>query len=229
MEDIIIEQWNKAANSYFKQQEQSEFVDINKKIIAQRFNKLNRERVLDLGCGYGFYTHYLSSIGGNVIGCDGSEQMIQIAKTKYPDNNFDVVDIIKPLPYEKSTFDIVFCNQVLMDIDCLEDVYREVYKVLKPNGVFYFSIVHPAFYDGDWEQDETGFRKNKIMSRYISEYNFINEFWGETTHFHRTISAYINSAIINGFVLKHLDEPISYDGITKSKEFPLFLFAEFIK
>ena len=163
MDDIIINQWNKAADSYFEQQEQSELVDINKKIIAQRFNKLNNEQVLDLGCGYGWYTHYLSTIGGNVIGCDGSKQMIEIAKTQYPNCCFEVVDITKPLPYEENAFDIVFCNQVLMDIYCLEDIYREVYKVLKPQGILYFSIVHPAFYDCHWEQDTSGFRKSKII------------------------------------------------------------------
>lgn len=116
-----------------------------------------------------------------------------------------------------------------MDIDSFEKVYQEVYRVLKLNGIFYFSIVHPAFYDCYWEQDERGFRKSKIMSKYLSEYSFINDFWGETTHYHRTISTYINSALSKGFVLKYLEEPISYDGVTKSKEFPLFLFAEFVK
>ncbi len=227
--DDIIHQWDNAANNYFEQQEQSEFVAINKAIVSKRFAKLSQEKILDLGCGYGWYTDYLSSVGGTAIGVDGSRKMIDICKSLYPNLCFDVVDIEKPLPFENNSFDIVFCNQVLMDIRDIDTVLKEVYRILKSGGIFYFSVVHPAFYDCNWEKDKTGFRKNKIMSRYLTEYSFNNEFWGETTHFHRSISKYINTVISRGFSLKYLDEPVSYDGITKSKEFPLFLFAEFTK
>lgn len=229
MNNSVIKQWDKAASRYFEEQEQSEFVAVNKKVISERFRELNGERVLDLGCGYGWYTNYLSCVGGAVIGCDGSKKMISIAEKQYPDCKFELADIEKALPYSDSTFDIVFCNQVLMDIEDFEKVYQEVYRILKPDGIFYFSIVHPAFYDCQWEQDKNGFRKNKIMTKYLSEYSFKNEFWGKTTHFHRTVSKYINSALSKGFVLKSLEEPESYDGVTKSKEFPLFLFAEFVR
>ena len=30
-------------------------------------------------------------------------------------------------------------------------------------------------------------------------------------------------------ILKHIDEPVSYDGITNNRDLPLFLFAEYRK
>ncbi|MEG1757464.1 MAG: class I SAM-dependent methyltransferase [Oscillospiraceae bacterium] len=229
MKNAIIQQWDNAAENYTLSQEQSGFVEINKKLVCDRFKKFNDQTILDLGCGYGWYTNYLSSIGGNVIGCDGSSKMIGIANNKYPKCRFDTVDIEKTLPYVNSYFDIVFSNQVLMDICNFSGVIDESHRILKNGGLFYFSIVHPTFYDCHWELDENGFRKNKIMSRYLSKYSFENEFWGTTTHYHRTISDYLNTAIEKGFILKKLCEPISYDGVTKSKEFPLFLFVELLK
>lgn len=229
MNDTIIKQWDSAADSYAQSQEQSEFALINKQIVCERFTNLKDKTVLDLGCGYGWYTQYLSSIGGKVTGCDGSSKMINLARSNYPECTFEIVDMQHPLPYPNNCFDIVFCNQVLMDISNLDSVISEISRVIKNDGIFYFSIVHPAFYDCHWEMDENGFRKNKIMTKYLSHYSFENEFWGTTTHYHRTISDYINSVIEHGLTLKKLYEPISYDGITKSKEFPLFLFAEFIK
>ncbi len=229
MSDEIIRQWNDAAQQYFSSQEDSEFVQINKSVVECRFNKLTNEKVLDLGCGYGYYTDYFRTIGGNAVGCDGSKKMLSIAKEQYPHCVFEYADIEKMLAYSDEEYDIVFCNQVLMDTEDIDKLIQEVYRITKYNGIFYMSIVHPTFYDCEWDQDETGFRKRKIMERYLSEYHFNNEYWGKTKHFHRTISKYLNTIINCGFTLAHLGEPKSYDGIIKSDEFPLFLFAEFKK
>lgn len=229
MSDDIINQWNDAAQQYFSSQEKSEFVQVNKSVVQYRFNKLTNEKVLDLGCGYGYYTNYFRTIGGNTIGCDGSEKMLSIAKEQYPICNFEYADIEKPLAYSDEEYDIVFCNQVLMDIEHLNDLIQEIYRITKYNGIFYMSIVHPVFYDCEWGKDEKGFRKRKIMEKYLSEYNFYNNYWGKTKHFHRTISKYLNTIVNSGFTLVHLGEPKAYDGILKSDEFPLFLFAEFKK
>ncbi len=229
MKNETIKKWNKAADAYAAMQEESEFALINKKIVTERFQNLHNKNVLDLGCGYGWYTDFFCSIDAKVIGCDGSEKMIKLARKKYPECNFECIDIEKTLPYDSNSFDLVFCNQVIMDISNFQALFKEVFRITKAEGMFYFSIVHPAFYDCDWGKDENGFRNAKIMTRYLSEYSFDNDFWGKTTHYHRTISKYINTAIDEGFQLIHLEEPVSYDGITKSKEFPLFLFAEFKK
>ncbi len=229
MENKTIDKWNKAAEIYTAAQEESEYVSINKYIAAKRFQNLQGKRVLDLGCGYGWYTDFFSSAGAEAIGCDGSEKMIELAKERYPDSCFECADIERALPYANDSFDLVFCNQVLMDIKNFEYLFEEAFRISKKEGLFYFSIVHPAFYDCRWIKDENGFQNAKVMTRYLSEYSFDNEFWGKTTHYHRTISKYINTAIEKGFRLVRLEEPVSYDGITKSREFPLFLFAEFVK
>jgi len=229
VDNEIIAEWDEAAQDYFLLQENNEFVQVNKRVVQRRFTKLAYEKVLDLGCGYGYYTNYFTKIGGNVIGCDGSKKMLSIAQGQYPQCVFEYADIEKPLVYPDNKYDIVFCNQVLMDIENLDKIIHEIYRITKHNGLFYMSIVHPAFYDGEWGKDETGFRKNKIMERYLSEYFFYNEHWGKTKHFHRTISKYLNTIIDSGFILTSINEPKSYDGIKKSSEFPLFLFAEFKK
>lgn len=229
MSNEIISEWDNAASEYMSAQEQSNYVAVNKKIVSDRFKDLRNKTVLDLGCGYGWYANYFSSIGSIVTGCDGSSEMIALARKNYPDIAFEIVDIQQVFPYTDRSFDLVFCNQVLMDIENLDIVIKEAHRVLKQDGIFYFAIVHPAFYSGEWVRDENGFGKSKIMSRYLSNYSFQNEFWGKTIHFHRPISSYFNSVIKQGFVLTDIQEPVTYDGISKSKELPLFLFAEFVK
>lgn len=224
----VLRQWNDTAAVYAEDQERSEFADSNKEVIEERFRRLNGERVLDLGCGYGWYTNYFARIGARPTGVDGSEKMIAIARERFPNLKFTLADIEKPLPFADECFDIVFSNQVLMDIENADFVISECARVLKSGGIFYFGIVHPCFYDCKWLKDEKDYRYAKATERYISSYRLTNEFWG-TAHFHRPLSFYLNAAAKNGLTLKEVCEPISYDGVTKNNDLPLFFFAEFIK
>lgn len=224
-----ISQWNSAAEKYTEDQENSEYVESNKKIVMNRFNHFNGEKILDLGCGYGFFTDYFRSIGANAVGIDGSEKMIEIAKERYPMADFSVMDITKPLDFENGRFDMVFSNQVFMDVENIDFVFSECGRLLKIGGILYYSIVHPAFYDGRWLKDENGYCYAKAMGKYIEPYRFTNEFWGETNHFHRPLSYYLNAAAKNGFMLKEVREPVSYGGKNKNSDLPLFFFAEYKK
>ncbi len=225
----VIEQWNNAAEKYAADQERSGYVESNKCVVMNRFKDLSGQKVLDLGCGYGNYAEYFRSIGAKTTGIDGSTNLLNIARAKYPDVTFVLADLTKPIPLSDESFDLVFCNQVLMDIENIEFVFAEVKRLLKPNGIFYYSIVHPAFYSGEWQVDSNGFKNGKLVSSYIEPSISINHFWGETTHFHRPLSYYLNLAADTGFILRHTEEPKTYDGVTKNNNIPLFFFAEYIK
>ena len=111
----------------------------------------------------------------------------------------------------------------------IDFVFSECKRVLKNKGILYFSIVHPAFYDGKWIKDENGYCRAKALEKYISHYRVTNDFWGETEHYHRPLSYYLNAAAKNGFMLKEVNEPVSYDGKRKNSDIPLFFFAEYLK
>ena len=217
----IIDQWNKAAKTYSEKQEKSAFSLSNKRIVETRFPRLNGEKVLDLGCGYGCYTDYFRCIGGDAVGVDGAPAMIGIARERYPESSFIVADITCPLPFESGSFDIVFCNQVLMDIEEVRSVFEECKRILKPEGILYYSIVHPAFYNGEWKDG------GKLITSYITPGVRSNDFWGETKHFHRPLSYYLNTASEAGLILVHAQEPSVYDGEGKNGDIPLFFFAEY--
>lgn len=224
-----LSKWEIVSSAFMEEQEKSEFADSNKKVVKRRFSKLDGVKVLDIGCGYGYYTSYFDRIGADVIGIDGSASMIRLANKNYPTCTFIIADITKPFAFNDKKFDIVFCNQVLMDIENIEPIISEVKRVLKDGGIFYFSIVHPAFFDAEWIKDNKGYCFAKRIEKYISNYYFENDFWGKTLHFHRPLSYYFNMLSQYGFVLKHVEEPKSYDGINKNSDLPLFLFAEYQK
>lgn len=103
----ILNQWEAAAEKFAAEQERSEYAAVNRAVVKERFQVFSGEKVLDLGCGYGYYTDYFSEIGASAVGIDGSEMMIRIAREKYPGRDFSVVNLMNQLPFEDKTFDLV--------------------------------------------------------------------------------------------------------------------------
>lgn len=224
----VIQDWNNAAKSYSEFEATSQYSKFCGEFISNHFINIKNKKILDAGCGNGRHTHILSQNGGNVVGCDGSIEMLKLAKSKYPTYIFDHVNLLNQLPYQNNEFDIVLCNLVLMDIDPIDNAILEFYRIIKNNGTFFFSIVHPAFYQAAWERNEQGVTLSKKVSSYITPQSIRQDFWGNTMHFHRPLSYYFNKISDAGFSLKNMFEPKVYEE-SKIQDIPLYLFAEFVK
>ena len=228
MNNNSINEWDKAAAGYSKSQENSPYSLFNKKYVKSLFvHDLRGLRILDAGCGNGYYANFFHEQGADVTGCDGSSEMLKIAKEKYPKIRFDLLDLEEELPYSDEQFDIIFCNQVLMDLENISNTVASFSRLLKDGGYFYFSVVHPCFYLGDWETDDKGKKAYKKITNYLSHSSEKNNFWGTTTHYHRPVSYYLNLLNKNSLILETLLEPpifISGDDDSTSR-IPLFLFG----
>lgn len=73
-------------------------------------------KILDVACGSGIYTNYLSKIGHSVIGLDNQPEFIKKAKAKYPSVNFRVGDGLG-LPFPNNSFDTVVLFDILEHLD----------------------------------------------------------------------------------------------------------------
>lgn len=99
---------------------------------------------LDLCCGTGDLTISLAQqVGpsGNVIGLDFNEEMLKIADRKIRQANVLKEVQLKQadamhLPYSDNSFDVVTIGFGLRNVPDANQVLREVYRVLKPNGKF---------------------------------------------------------------------------------------------
>ena len=93
--------------------------------------------VLDVGCGSGMVTRDIARFTkGNVIGIDGSNDMINVAKSvlkDYKSVKLLVGDAHK-LPFEDNTFDIITCNLLFMWVDKPQQVINEMTRVVKKRG-----------------------------------------------------------------------------------------------
>lgn len=105
----------------------------NLKRFINSDKKLNK--VLELGCGTGRMANSLFKIATEVYGVDVSEEVLKIAKSKYPDLKLTCSEVVN-LPYQDNCFDLVLINGSLHHFFAVEKAFAEAYRVLKPGGFF---------------------------------------------------------------------------------------------
>jgi len=102
--------------------------------LIQKYTKEN-DKVLDLGCGNGrFFEAFDNTI--DYTGVDASENLIKIAKEKYPKANFKVENALS-LSFKDNIFDTIYSFAVFHHFPSKElrlQFLKEVKRVLKPNG-----------------------------------------------------------------------------------------------
>lgn len=96
------------------------------------------KKVLDLGCGNGRIFEFLTDkkISG-YFGIDQSEELVKIAKNRYPEGHFIIGNILET-PYKNEQFDIVICLATLHHVPTgklRNQAIGEIYRILKPGGI----------------------------------------------------------------------------------------------
>jgi SAM-dependent methyltransferase len=149
----ILEQWDRAAETCRTTQASSPDARWNRELAARRFSDFTGQTVLDAGCGCGEYTEQFRCAGARVVGCDGSAEMLRLARERFPLCEFRQSDLLGPLPFSDGQFDLAFCNQVLMDLPEIRGLLGEFHRVVREGGILFFGIVHPMVYPGEWVED----------------------------------------------------------------------------
>lgn len=96
-----------------------------------------QDQVLDLCCGRGEATQYLTQSSQQVTGLDASPKALATAKQDVPKATF-VEGWAQDLPFANASFDLVHTSLALHELtpEVLEQALREVHRVLKPGGIF---------------------------------------------------------------------------------------------
>ena len=88
--DLVIDTYNAIAEKYYKEFHH-DFSDT--KYIDKFLASLKGNKILDVGCGIGHLTNYMSKKDFCVVGIDLSDEMLKIAKRKYPGISFVKMDM----------------------------------------------------------------------------------------------------------------------------------------
>ncbi len=217
--------WN--ANAEFWDHRMGEGNDFHRILIEPTQLKLlniqNGQNILDVACGNGQFARKMAGLGAQITAIDFAENFIALARAKGGSNiNYQVINAASEIDLQKlsgQTFDSIVCTMALMDMENIEVLIKYCPQILKPGGIFVFSILHPCFNSGEvvlvHERDDLG---GELKNRYavkISRYLISKSGLGigmagqpqPQYYFHRPISAILRYFFHNGFVLDAFEEP----------------------
>ena len=111
-------------------------------------------KILDVGCGPGFFSCILSEMGHSLTGIDSSDGMLSFARENAAKLNvtpeFIKMDI-NDLNFPDDTFDVVISRNVTWTLEHPGEVYAEFKRILKPGGklIIYDANWHMHFFDDE--------------------------------------------------------------------------------
>ncbi len=184
------------------------------------------ESVLDIACGNGIFSRRLAELGASVVASDFSPKLIELARqrtTEHTDRiQYHVVDAtdeaqLLALGADGKHFDAAVCNNALMDMPAIEPLFRALAKLLKPDGRFVFSIMHPCF-NGlamamqadlpDYATEPTySIRVSRYLSSEVTKGMAISTQPVQQYYWHRPLHELLNAAFASGLVMDRLEEP----------------------
>ena len=104
---------------------------------------------LDIGCGTGNYTHKISQAGGVFMGVDPSQRMLDAARERHPQIKWQL-GTAENLPMEDESVDGVIASLTLHHWEDLEKGFKELQRVLKPEGKIVIFTSTPEQMEGYW-------------------------------------------------------------------------------
>ena len=172
---------------------------------------LNGRRVVDLGCGFGWFARWACEHGAaSVLGLDISDNMLARARAETPDGRirYETADLdCLQLPAE--SFDFAFSSLALHYVVNFTRLIETVHRALTPGASFVFNIEHPIFMAPDspgWMTlpDE---RKVWPLNGYSREGQRTTDWLAPgVVKQHRTLGTTLNTLIGTGFNIRHVEE-----------------------
>jgi len=110
--------------------------------------------ILDLGCGTGLTSRPFRKVGGRIDGVDLSGRMLAKARRRRLFDQLIESDICAHMRATRRRYDLVLSGDSLIYFGDLAPVFTGVKRVLKPRGLFAFSL--ESFDGGEYHLTETG-------------------------------------------------------------------------
>ncbi|EGU32240.1 biotin synthesis protein BioC [Vibrio ichthyoenteri ATCC 700023] len=162
--EAIAEAFGKAAQGY--DQHAAFQREVGARLIGLLPSDLSSWRILDLGCGTGYFSQQLRDRGANVVALDLSASMLEQAQKRCGNDGITYQQgDAEQLPFADNQFDCVFSSLALQWCQDLAIPLREMSRVTKPGGQLLFSTL----LDGSLRELKQAWAK-------IDTYQHVNDF-----------------------------------------------------
>ena len=168
---------------------------------------LNGLRILDAGCGSGWYAERLIERGAVLDGVDSSAAMVDFARARLEKSGLlskgpatlQVADLADPLPFDDAMFDGVVSPLVLHYMRDWRPALKEMKRVLKAGGWLQLSTHHPAA-DAKHFQTADYFAVEHVHDDW--------DWLGKVEFYRRPLTEIVDSVVGSGFVIDRIVEPV---------------------
>jgi len=149
--------------------------DLEAASLRSMLADISFDNVLEIGCGTGKNTVWLTEKASQVTAVDLSEEMLAKARGKIdsPKVNFIQADITKPWHFIDSSYDLVTFSLVLEHIQNLSAIFEKAAAALRNGGHVYIGELHPfKQYTGSKARFETaaGVQVVTCYNHHVSEF-----------------------------------------------------------
>ena len=226
MNDSKFQTWEEAVSWLISQPEKQELIkacyyDKPLKSAAERYWNseewdnikklfpLHPGTALDIGAGNGIASYALAKDGWQVKALEpDSSNLVGVgAIRKLASEHSLPIEVVQEfgekLPFENQTFDLVFARQVLHHAQDLQQLCNEIYRVLKPGGIFIAVRDHVISSERD-------------LPKFLSLHPLHNLYGGENAYL---LKQYIQSIKLAGLQVKKVIAPfenvINYAPLTE--------------
>ncbi|MBN9242095.1 MAG: class I SAM-dependent methyltransferase [Mesorhizobium sp.] len=180
-------------------------------VLRSMLPDLAGKRVLDLGCGYGWFCRWAAEqAAASVVGIDISEKMLAKARVETASAiiSFRRADL-ETLELADGGFDLVYSSLAFHYLPDTEPLYRTINRALRAGGSLVFSVEHPAFTASaraGWITADDGLRFWRLDSYQREGERRTDWFAKGVVKYHRTLATTLNQLIGAGFAVRRIEE-----------------------
>lgn len=145
--------------------------------IIEGLDLKNKEKILDLGCGDGFYIHMLTQLPVklDITGFDYDQVVLKNARKNLGTKKVKLVSgTAEKMPFKNNTFDKIIMTEVLEHVEDDKKALKEVHRILKKNGILTFTV--PS-YNFPFLWDPINWGLQKVFNKHIGGIGFFAGIW----------------------------------------------------
>jgi SAM-dependent methyltransferase len=155
-------------------------------------SRITEEEILEIGFGTGINLKFYPSNVKKIIGVDSNKGMLQQAKKKISNGKFEIELIgqsSESLPFPDQSVNAVVSTYTLCSIKAINTALKEIYRVMKPGGKYYFL--------------EHGLADNPKTQKWQHRLNPIQNIWADGCNLNRDMKTLISKAGFNIIEIKN--------------------------
>ena len=178
-------------------------------VIKTIVGDLTNKRLLDVGCGNGYWTRFFSKAGASCTGIDIKTSQIESAKKEHDGNRYLVADA--QTFRSKESFDVIYLDHVLSEQKskaAMLKILKNLRKILVDDGIFILSEMHPAVAHFPIAvTTERNYFYFKSPSKFVFDVKRSDDTYAQVTDYHWTLTDYAELFVKSGFVIENMVEP----------------------